>query len=126
MTAIRGGSRALSDDGVRAFLFFIAFFVISGFRAVFQFPSELSSNWLFRLTEDHWAETARSATRKRVPAGGLAPALFFVVAIHLADFELAAEQRGSYGLLYLAVGAVPPVLAWRRHPRWCASTPRSR
>ena len=179
-TAIRGGSLALSDDGMRAFPFFIAFFVISGFRAVFQFPSELSSNWLFRLTEDHWAETARNATRKRVLASGLAPALALLVGIqivawggwrigwhatfqlaagallvevmfwtfdkvpftcsyfpgktnlsilfliyfygltnysfHLADLELAAEQRWSYGLVYLAVGAVLLVLAWRRHP----------
>ena len=179
-TAIRGGSLAPSDDGMRAFPFFIAFFVISGLRAVFQFPSELASNWLFRLTEDHWVEKARSATRKRVLVSGLVPALVLLVAIqivawggwrigwhaafqlaagalliegmfwtfdkvpftcsyfpgktnlsilfviylyglttysfHLADLELAAEQRWSYGLLYLAVGAVLLVLAWRRHP----------
>lgn len=180
VTAIRGGSLALSDGGLRAFPFLIAFFVISSFRAVFQFPSELASSWLFRLTEDHWAETARSATRKRVLVSGLAPAIFILVAIqivawggwriglhaafqlaagalliemmfwtfdkvpftcsyfpgktnlsilfviylyglttysfHLADLELAAEQRWSYGLLYLAVGAVLLLLAWRRHP----------
>lgn len=142
--------------------------------------SELPSNWLFRLTEDHWAETARSATRKRVLVSGVAPATLFLVIIqiaawggwrigwhaafqltagallvelmfwtfdkvpftcsyfpgkvnlsilfarylyglttysfHLADLELAAEQRWSYGLLYLAIGAVLLVLAWRRRP----------
>jgi hypothetical protein len=39
----------LSEDGARAFPFLIEFFVISG--PVFQFPAELASNWLFRITE---------------------------------------------------------------------------
>src|SRR5208337_3844534 len=48
------------------------------FRAVFQFPAELASNWLFRLTESRWAEISRSATRKRVLVSGLAPVLLLL------------------------------------------------
>ena len=74
----------LSEDGVRAFPFLIAFFVISGFRAVFQFPAELASNWLFRITETRWAEISRSVTRKRVLISGLAPVLLLLLPTEIA------------------------------------------
>jgi hypothetical protein len=77
-TAVRGGKLVLSEDGARAFPFLLSFFVISGFRAVFQFPAELASNWIFRITESRWAEIARSATRKRVLISGLAPVLLLL------------------------------------------------
>lgn len=57
--AFRSEKLTLSNDGLCAFPFLIAFFVISGFRAVSQFPAELSANWLFRLAEAHWPEAAR-------------------------------------------------------------------
>src|SRR5260370_19423412 len=50
-TEVRAGKLVLSEDGARAVPFLIAFFVISGFRAVFQFPASLASTSLFRLTE---------------------------------------------------------------------------
>ena len=52
--------------------------MISGFRAVFQFPAELAANWIVRITESRWAEIARSATRKRVLISGLAPVLLLL------------------------------------------------
>jgi hypothetical protein len=73
--AVRGGRLAVSRDGLRSLPLLIVFFVVSGFRTAFQFPAELASNWLFRITEDRWAETSRSATRKRVLISGLVPAL---------------------------------------------------
>lgn len=36
--SVRNGKLEWSPDGVRTFPFLIAFFVISGFRTVFQFP----------------------------------------------------------------------------------------
>jgi hypothetical protein len=83
-TDVRAGNMALSEDGARAFPFVIAFFVISGFRAVFQFPAELASNWLFRITESRWAEIARVATRKRVLISGLLPVLLFLAPAEIA------------------------------------------
>jgi hypothetical protein len=73
------GKLVLSEEGARAFPFLIAFFVISGFRAVFQFPAELSANWIFRITEARWAETSRAVTRKRVLISGLAAVLLFLL-----------------------------------------------
>jgi hypothetical protein len=78
-TVVRAGKVTLSDDGARAFPFLIAFFAISGFRAVFQFPAELAANWLFRLTEMRWAEIARNVTRKRVLVSGLASVLLLLL-----------------------------------------------
>lgn len=78
-TAVRAGKLVLSEDGARAFPFLIGFFAISGFRAVFQFPAELGSNWLFRITETRWAEMARGLTRKRVLVSGLTPVLLLLL-----------------------------------------------
>lgn len=75
---VMAGKIGLSRDGLRSFPFLIAFFVVSGFRAALQFPAELNSNWVFRITESAWAEVSRSATRKRVLAGGLVPALILI------------------------------------------------
>jgi hypothetical protein len=77
--AVRAGKLVVSQDGARAFPFLLAFFVVSGFRAVFQFPAELSSNWLFRITESQWAEISRRATRKRVLVSGLLPVLLLAL-----------------------------------------------
>jgi len=83
-TAVHAGKLVVSEDGARAFPFLLAFFVISGFRAVFQFPAELASNWLFQITETRWTEIARSVTRKRVMLSGLAPVLLLLVPAEIA------------------------------------------
>ena len=81
---VRAGKMVLSEEGARAFPFLIAFFAISGFRAVFQFPAELGANWLFRITETRWAEISRSVIRKRVLVSGLAPALLLLLPAEIA------------------------------------------
>ena len=72
---VNNGRPELSPDGLRSFPLLVAFFMVSGFRATFQFPAELPSNWLFRLGERNWSEVSRRATRKRVLMSGLLPAL---------------------------------------------------
>jgi hypothetical protein len=81
---VHGGKLILVTDGARAFPFLLAFFVISGFRAVFQFPAELASNWLFRITEAGWAEISRGVTRKRVLVSGLLPVLILLLPAEIA------------------------------------------
>jgi hypothetical protein len=81
---VHAGRIVLSEDGARAFPFLVAFFVISGFRAIFQFPAELASNWLFRITEARWAEISRAVTRKRVLVSGLLPVLLLLLPAELA------------------------------------------
>ena len=99
--AVQGGRMVWSDDGVRSFPFIIAFFAISGFRAVFQFPADLASNWLFRVTEVRWSEMSRSATRKRVLVTGLVPVLLLAVPFEI----LAGEGRNiSVHLIFQLLG----------------------
>jgi hypothetical protein len=81
--AIRDGRIVLSASGARSAAFVLGFFFISGFRAVFQFPAELSANWIFRLTEAKWTELARSATRKAALAVSLIALLALALPLEL-------------------------------------------
>jgi len=85
--AIREGRLALSPDGARAVAFVLGFFAISGFRAVFQFPAELTANWLFRMTEARWTEVSRSATRKLVLTVSLVPLLLLALPLEIAAWN---------------------------------------
>jgi hypothetical protein len=95
---------ALDRVGVRSVPFLIAFFVISGFRAVFQFPAELPANWLFRITESRWAEISRSVTRKRVLVSGLVPLLLLLLPLEIAF--LGSWRVALYTLFQFAAGAL--------------------
>jgi hypothetical protein len=103
-TAVRAGKMVLSEDGARAFPFLIAFFVISGFRAVFQFPAELGSNWLFRITEARWAEISRSVTRKRVLVSGLGPVLLLLLPAEIGIWG--GWRAPLHAVFQLAAGAL--------------------
>lgn len=85
--AIRDGKIALSPGGARSVAFVIGFFLISGFRTVFQFLAELSANWLFRITEARWTEISQRATRKLVLAAGLVPGLLLVLPLEIAAWN---------------------------------------
>jgi len=101
---VRNGKLEWSQDGMRTFPFLIAFFVISGFRTVFQFPADLACNWLLQVTESRWAETARRAARKTVLMSGLLPLLLAIL-----PFEIFAAGwlTGLMHLLFqLIAGAV--------------------
>jgi len=102
--AIRDGKIALSADGARSVAFVLGFFAISGFRAVFQFPAELASNWIFRMTEARWSEVSRSATRKLVLAVSLLPLLVIALPLEVAVWDWPAV------LAHLAVQLVAAAL----------------
>ncbi len=108
---VRNGKVGCSDDGLRSFPLLIVFFVVSGFRAAFQFPAELASNWLFRITEQNWAETARRASRARVLVNGLVPALLAFLPLEIAKWGV---MTGLFHAVFqLASGAVlVEVLFW--------------
>jgi len=84
--AIREGKLALSPDGARSVAFVLGFFVVSGLRGAFQFPSELNSNWIFRITEARWTEVSRNATRKLVLAIGLVPSLIVSLPLEITGW----------------------------------------
>src|SRR5262249_40714211 len=109
--SVRSGTPQLSSDGIRAFPFLMAFFVISGFRTVFQFPSDLACNWLFQIAESRWAETARSAARKTVLVYGLVPVLLAILPLEVFSMGRAAPL---HMLFQLAAGAILiELIFWR-------------
>jgi hypothetical protein len=103
-TDVRAGRLVLDNEGTRAFPFLMAFFAISGFRAVFQFPAELGANWLFRITEAGWTEISRVVTRKRVLVSGLAPVLLVVFPFEMAAWG--AWPAPLHTFFQLAAGAL--------------------
>jgi len=109
--AVREGKIALSPDGARSFAFVLGFFLISGFRGVFQFPAELAANWLFRITAARWIEVSRSATRKLVLAIGLAPLLIFSLPWELAAWDWPIVLEHSVVQL-VAAGLLVEVFFW--------------
>jgi hypothetical protein len=85
--AIRDGKASWSPGGVRAAAFVLSFFLVSGFRTVFQFPAELGANWIFRMTEARWTEVSRSATRKLAITVSVAALLPFVLPLEFAVWD---------------------------------------
>jgi len=51
----------------------VVFFVVSGFRAAFQFPASWASNWLFGLPKNAGRRNLAAASRKRVDGERSAP-----------------------------------------------------
>ncbi len=109
--AVRDGRIALSPGGERSVAFVLGFFAISGFRAAFQFPSELASNWIFRITEARWTEVSRNATRKLVLAIGLLPLLIFSLTLEIAVWDWPAVLEHS-ALQLIAAAILVELLFW--------------
>jgi hypothetical protein len=107
--AIHNGKLALSPGGARSVAFVLGFFAISGFRAVFQFPAELASNWIFRMTEARWTEVSRRATRKLVLSVSLVPLLLVALPLEIAAFKIGSWDWPAV-LVHLAVQLVAAAL----------------
>lgn len=108
---LKAGKLELSPEGFRSMPLLFTFFVISGFRAAFQFPADLPANWLFQLAEAGWGEISRRATRKRVLASGLIPTLLLFLPLEIAVWGVG---KGLYHFAFqFAAGAMlTEVLFW--------------
>ncbi len=112
ISGVRQGRLEWSTDGMRPVPFLIAFFVISGFRTVFQFPADLACNWALQMSESRWSEIARRVARKTVFVSGLIPVLLV-----MAPLEIRIAGLGA-GVMHLAfqfaVGALLiELMFWR-------------
>lgn len=110
--SVRNGKLEWSPEGMRTFPFLIAFFVISGFRTVFQFPSDLACNWLLQITESQWSEVARRAARKTVLVSGLMPVLLAILPFEI--YTTGSVTGLMHVLCQLAAGALLiELMFWR-------------
>jgi hypothetical protein len=109
---VRNGHIEVSPDGVRSVPFLMAFFVISGLRAIFQFPAELRANWLFRITESNWAEASRRIARAQVIIYGLIPVVLLM--IPLGVFWWGWMRAAMHALFQFMAGALLiEIVFWR-------------
>jgi hypothetical protein len=104
--------------------FTLSFILISGLRAAFNFPAELSANWSFQLSELSGVELYLSATRKWILVSAILP--LFVL---LAPLEFYYFPPGV-ALFHLAFGIATSVLltevmflGFRKIPFTCAHFP---
>jgi hypothetical protein len=109
--AVRNGQMLLSPSGARSAAFVLGFFLISGFRAVFQFPAELGANWLFRITEAKWTEIARGATRKSALAVSLVALLAMALPLELEAWHWPIVLEHS-AVQILAAALLVEALFW--------------
>jgi hypothetical protein len=110
--AVRNGKLEWSPDGARSVPFLITFFVVSGFRTVFQFPADLACNWILQITESRWGETARRAARKTVVLSGLVPVF---LAILLFEVLAVGALRGVMHVIIqmLAAALLTELMFWK-------------
>jgi hypothetical protein len=110
--SVRAGTLELSRDGVRTFPFLIAFFVVSGFRTVFQFPADLACNWVLQMTESRWAELARRAARRTVLVSGLLPLILMILPLEI--FAAGPAIGLMHVLFQITAGALlTELMFWR-------------
>ncbi len=102
----------------------LSFILVSGLRAAFNFPAELSGNWAFQLSEVTAVEPYLSATRKWILVCAILPLFLLMAPMEFASFPPAAA------LFHLAFGIATSVLltevmflGFRKVPFTCAHLP---
>ena len=102
----------------------LSFILVSGLRAAFNFPAELSANWAFQLSEVTGVEPYLAATRKWILVCAILPLFLLMAPMEFASFAPAAA------LFHLAYGITTSVLlmevmffGFRKVPFTCAHFP---
>ena len=102
----------------------LSFILVSGLRAAFNFPAELSGNWAFQLSEVSGVEPYLAATRKWILVCAILPLFLLMAPMEFASFKPAAA------LFHLAFGIATSVLltevmflGFRKVPFTCAHLP---
>lgn len=102
----------------------LSFILVSGLRAAFNFPAELSANWAFQLSETANVAPYLAATRKWVLVCAILPLFLLMAPLEFARFGPAAA------LFHLAFGITTSVLlmevmffGFRKVPFTCAHLP---
>jgi hypothetical protein len=102
----------------------LSFILISGLRAAFNFPAELSGNWAFQVSEVTGVGPYLAATRKWILVCAILPLFLFMAPMEFASFPPAAA------LFHMAFGMATSVLltevmflGFRKVPFTCAHLP---
>ncbi|MEO8127497.1 MAG: hypothetical protein ABJF23_03510 [Bryobacteraceae bacterium] len=93
----------VSPIGVLAVPLILSFCLLTGLRAAFSFPAELTPNWAFQVTDASFSDEHLKACRRWVALSGILP--LFVL---LAPLEF-AMWRWNLALFHLSFGVI---LSW--------------
>ncbi|MGJ5815339.1 hypothetical protein [Paludibaculum fermentans] len=102
----------------------LSFILVSGLRAAFNFPSELSANWLFQMTDAQIAKPCLRATRKWICLCAMVP---MFTAFSVMEFFYFPWQQAVYhlafGLTLSLVMMEVLFLSYRKVPFTCSFYP---
>jgi hypothetical protein len=102
----------------------LAFVLISGLRAAFNFPSELPANWGFQMTETSAIGPYLSGTRKWIVMCAVLPLFAVLAPIEVVQFGWArAALYTTYGIAVSMVLMEAMFLGFRKVPFTCAHFP---
>jgi len=95
---------SISRTGLIEAPLILAFFIVSGLRAIFNMPYELGANWMFQITSGPDASEYLKATRRWVLLRGVLPAYAVLVPL---EFGILSPAEASLHLLFgMAVAAL--------------------
>ena len=102
----------------------LSFILVSGLRAAFNFPAELSANWAFQLSEITSAEPYLAATRKWTLVCAILPLFVLLAPMEFACFHPAAALfHLAYGITTSALVIEVMFFGFRKVPFTCAHFP---
>ena len=102
----------------------LAFVLVSGLRAAFNFPSELAANWGFQLTETTGIQPYLSATRKWILLCAIVPLFALMAPMEFANFAWpVAALHSLYGIAVTVLLMEVLFLGLRKVPFTCAHFP---
>jgi hypothetical protein len=113
-----------SGSGLLTLPLTLSFVLVSGLRAAFNFPSELSANWCFQVGELFPTARYLAATRKWVTVAGILPLFAVLAVVEFAQFPWrAAVFHLAFGILLSLVLAEAMFAGFRKVPFTCAHFP---
>jgi hypothetical protein len=122
--AVAVTSLVSGDEGLLPLPLTLSFFLVSGLRAAFNFPSDLRANWVFRVTDNEDRTECLAATRKWIVICGILPLFALMAPVEFAFF------RWTTALFHLAFGITLSIVlmqimffSFRKVPFTCSYFP---
>jgi len=113
-----------SESGLLRLPLTLSFVLVSGLRAAFNFPSELSANWAFQVSETSHAGPYLRATRKWIAVCAILPLFALMAPMEFARFPWkAALFHLAFGIGVSMILMEILFLGFRKVPFTCSHFP---
>ncbi|MGE5648208.1 MAG: hypothetical protein ACM336_20715 [Acidobacteriota bacterium] len=122
--AIAASSLGSGRSGLLPLPLTLSFFLVSGLRAAFNFPSELRANWVFQVTDREDRTECLAATRKWIVICGILPLFALVAPVEFAAFPwTTALFHLAFGITLSVVLMQIMFFTFRKVPFTCSYFP---